>query len=481
MLPEWTVVGFSGHRKLAHPEAAARGIAEAIRRLTADRQPLAAVSSAASGADTLFVEAVAKARWPHLVILPFPKARFQQDFTPADWQRVEPLIDQATHVEVVAQEESPEQAYMEAGIQVADKADVMVVVWDGNKSAGLGGTGDVVEYARERKKPLFIINPETGNIEEERTGDLPKKFPPKGWDTDPRATVKKHFTDLDAVSEANAPTSRHLVLRIILFQIVASAIGLTALTFEDHEKHSLVHPLTTFAELVLLGIAFVLSLQHRKKHHEWMKSRISAEICRSFLATWDLRRRGEHSPRISVPGYAGLCRNLRLTRLLDPAPAPALETARDVYLKERLQDQLDYFSRKSKEALTVQKTLKGIAVFSTATATVLALVALTLLAVRDLALAGVPNAVITIPKYLSLLLPLASAAIFSLLITQDYSRRAVRYGQMAGMLEEAVRRLKTVRTWNTLAKIANETEEELLQEIVEWHSFRQFTGEPHSH
>jgi hypothetical protein len=65
------------------------------------------------------------------------------------------------------------------------------------------------------------------------------------------------------------------------------------------------------------------------------------------------------------------------------------------------------------------------------------------------------------------------------MITQDYSRRAVRYGEMASMLEDAAKRLKVVRTWNGLARIAVQTEEALLREIVEWHSFRQFAGEPH--
>ncbi len=60
MLPEWTVVGFSGHRKLAEPKAVAAGIHKAFERLAANGSPLATVSSAASGADTLFVEEVAR-------------------------------------------------------------------------------------------------------------------------------------------------------------------------------------------------------------------------------------------------------------------------------------------------------------------------------------------------------------------------------------------------------------------------------------
>jgi hypothetical protein len=36
-----------------------------------------------------------------------------------------------------------------------------------------------------------------------------------------------------------------------------------------------------------------------------------------------------------------------------------------------------------------------------------------------------------------------------------------------------------VTTWNSLARVATETEEELLQEVVEWHAFREFAGELH--
>ena len=85
----------------------------------------------------------------------------------------------------------------------------------------------------------------------------------------------------------------------------------------------------------------------------------------------------------------------------------------------------------------------------------------------------------TVLKHLSLLLPLVSTALFTLLVTQDYSRRTVRYGDMATMMEKAAKQLKMVRTWNGLARVATETEEELLQEVIEWHSFRHFAGEPH--
>ena len=469
MLPEWTVVGFSGHRKLADPKVAAEGICKALERLAANYSPLAAVSSAASGADTLFVEEVARRKLPCLLVLPFPKARFQQDFSSADWQRILPFIEYATRVEEVAGEQSAQGAYMEAGVMVADRADVMVVVWDGKPATGFGGTGDVVAYLRELRKPLIIVNPNSGEIAEERLEQLASKPPLTGWNENPRATVEQHFQELDETAQLHAPQSRHLVLRIILFQLAASAIEFIALAFGVHGH---VDELIMLAELILLGIAFALSLHHRKKHQEWMKNRIAAEICRSFLATWHLRR-ADYSPKISIRGFDRLCRNLRLVRNLDKMPLESLEAVRDQYLKERVEDQIAYFSRYSGKARRIDQKLKAFALLSTATAGLLLLMALIF------SFLNISGLVLTVPKYLSLLLPLASAAIFSLMITQDYSRRAVRYGEMAAMLEDAARRLKMVRTWNGLARIATETEEKLLQEVVEWHSFRQFAGEPH--
>ena len=34
-------------------------------------------------------------------------------------------------------------------------------VWDGEKAEGLGGTGDIVTYARQRGKPVVHIEPIT--------------------------------------------------------------------------------------------------------------------------------------------------------------------------------------------------------------------------------------------------------------------------------------------------------------------------------
>jgi hypothetical protein len=225
-------------------------------------------------------------------------------------------------------------------------------------------------------------------------------------------------------------------------------------------------------ELIFLGIAFGSSLQHHRKSHAWMKSRIAAEICRSFLAMWDMRRRTDHFPRLSIQGFDRMCRNLRLVRFLDKTPPLPLEQVRDRYLKDRVVKQIGYFEAKGRLARENHRKFKTAMLITTAAAMLCSL--LTFIH----ASMGITGLGLVIPKYLSLLLPLASAAFFLLLVTQDYSRRAIRYAEMVLLLDESKIRLDGVKTWSGLARIALETEEQLLQEVVEWHSFRQFAGDP---
>ena len=187
---------------------------------------------------------------------------------------------------------------------------------------------------------------------------------------------------------------------------------------------------------------------------------------------WHMRQ-ADYFPKISIQGFDPLCRNLRLIHVLDKTPPPSLENVRNEYLKKRVEHQIAYLSRHSASARLIYHKLKVFALFSTASATVLSLLALIF------SFLGISGLALTVPTYLSLLLPLASAAMFSLMVTQDYSRRAVRFAEIASMLEAAGKRLKMARTWNSLGRIAMETEEALLQEVVEWHSFRRFVGEPH--
>jgi hypothetical protein len=70
------------------------------------------------------------------------------------------LNGRAGHLEALEHTESTEAAHMEAGKVVVDRSSVLVAVWDGQPARGLGGTADVVAYARERGVPVTVVWPE---------------------------------------------------------------------------------------------------------------------------------------------------------------------------------------------------------------------------------------------------------------------------------------------------------------------------------
>jgi len=57
-------------------------------------------------------------------------------------------------------ERPSEEAFMAGGKAVVDGCDILLAVWDGKPAAGLGGTADVVAYAKESGKPIEVIWPE---------------------------------------------------------------------------------------------------------------------------------------------------------------------------------------------------------------------------------------------------------------------------------------------------------------------------------
>lgn len=53
--------------------------------------------------------------------------------------------------------EPSEEAFYAAGKAVVDACDWLIAVWDGEPARGLGGSADVVAYARNRGKVVHVI------------------------------------------------------------------------------------------------------------------------------------------------------------------------------------------------------------------------------------------------------------------------------------------------------------------------------------
>lgn len=457
------MIGFSGHRDLGDSTTVAAGVQAALDLLAGHHAPVAAVSSAASGSDTLFLEEVARRGIPFFLLLPFHRTRFEQDFVHDDWRRVEALLDQALDVQDLGDTDAPEEAYLETGVRVVDRADVMVAVWDGKPARGVGGTAEVVDYARDLGRPLIIVDPSTGSLTSERLERLRGAAGPAGWDGRPRQAVEQEFELLDQEAVRQQPKARQYFLYGILAHLLASIFAVLAFLESGIPVEALI-----FGEIVCLGLALAATWQHRRPHYTWVASRIGAELCRSFLAVWHLRGRARPVSAVGGSAVERLYRSLCLAWYLDRPEQQDFATARDHYLRQRVLNQMGYFERNLRKAGPTFTWLQGAAYVATLLA----------IATAGLALASAES-VRPLMKMSAAILPLVSAALLSVVVSQDYLRRKLRYSEVAAWLAAVARRLEATRTWHGLTRIAVETEEQLLHELLEWHSVARFAGEPH--
>lgn len=156
-------IGITGHQHLADGSAWAWVQRELVTILRGTAGPLVGISSLAIGADQIFADLVLQQGGALEVVIPFPG--YAQQFTEGrDAQEYERLLQSASGVETLQRDGSDEEAYMEAGIRVVNSSDMLVAVWDGQPSLGLGGTADVVGYAVRQEKRVVHLNPVTRAI-----------------------------------------------------------------------------------------------------------------------------------------------------------------------------------------------------------------------------------------------------------------------------------------------------------------------------
>jgi hypothetical protein len=135
-------------------------LADAVRRAP---RPLAGLSSLAIGADQLLASIVLDQGGTLEVVLPFPdyRSRLADE---RDAVRYDDLLSRASQVEVIPAQASDEEAYLAAGKRIVDRSSEMFAVWNGQPAADVGGTGDVVHYAREVGRLLTVFDPVTRTV-----------------------------------------------------------------------------------------------------------------------------------------------------------------------------------------------------------------------------------------------------------------------------------------------------------------------------
>jgi hypothetical protein len=156
-------VGISGHQSLKDPAGwgwVRRQMRDCLASLP---PPVVGVTSLAVGADTMFARLVLELGGSLEAVVPF--AGYEETFAEgADREMYWTLLGGAARVEVLEREGTDEEAYYEAGKRVADLSALLILVWNGEPAAGLGGTGDIAAYARRTQKPFIHLNPETRTV-----------------------------------------------------------------------------------------------------------------------------------------------------------------------------------------------------------------------------------------------------------------------------------------------------------------------------
>ena len=150
------IVGVTGHRVLP-PESLA-WVARVLDGTLADAS--VGVSCLAPGADSLFAQAVLVRGIPLVVVLPFADYATELD----DRREFDGLVARAQQVATLERVGTKEDAYLNAGRHLVDRVERLVAVWNGLPAVGVGGTGDVVEYARGIGRSVVHIDPTAQRI-----------------------------------------------------------------------------------------------------------------------------------------------------------------------------------------------------------------------------------------------------------------------------------------------------------------------------
>ncbi len=504
-LPRWLVVGFSGHRHLHGREEAVRGmVRDRLDALAARCPRLAGVCSAASGADTVFAEEMLARDADVSVVLPFGVERFARDFVgepPGSWDRARAVITAARHLDVVHRladdlagaapaasagaaatgggggaGDADAGAYFEATARTVERCDVLLAVWDGRPGAGVGGTATAVEYAERLGRPVVVCHPDTGAVRTLNDAGLPPPAPATDFDPyDARRQVQAYAGAVDRAAVRHAAGARATTRRTIYLHLAAATFGAVTLSFGLFRT---VQWVPSLAELCVLGAVSYLLSTRGTHYREWLPHRVRAEVCRTFLATWDVRRHPTltHEPRPALPGQPELFGQLRRLRQADRGPvADDLAAVRDAYLRDRVDDQLAHYRSKVEAAGRSLGFYRWAMSVGSRGATAATLVGFILIVSAGDRLPVVRRGV----ELLAAVLPLVATATNVLMISQESSRRARTYPRVIDELTRARAAVAAAPTWDALERAVTDAEELLLQELIEWQSFVEDTEHVH--
>lgn len=150
------MIGITGHQALS--PATRNLIRNAVSGELGGMRNFTVITSLAAGADQICAETALQAGGRLLVITP-ARDYIESFGDSVDLENYQRLLARADEVVTLSFIKPSEQAYWAAGQEIVHRAELILAIWDGKPAGGLGGTADVVQYARLKGKEVRVIWP----------------------------------------------------------------------------------------------------------------------------------------------------------------------------------------------------------------------------------------------------------------------------------------------------------------------------------
>lgn len=151
-------VGLTGHQDIGS-EADIVWVKDMLREQIEKYDVTNGISCLAVGADQIYAEILDAENIPFTVIIPCTgyETTFEESNELANYKR---LLSTAKVPFIRLNFPAPsEEAFYAAGKEVVNRSDIMFAIWNGKKAKGLGGTADIVDFAKQQNKKVVHINP----------------------------------------------------------------------------------------------------------------------------------------------------------------------------------------------------------------------------------------------------------------------------------------------------------------------------------
>ena len=482
-LPAVLAIGFTGHRGIPDETKSRQLICDFLQeRKLATPGIVYGLSSVAAGADLLFAESCLKLGIPLRVLLPVPEEYFRKDFDDATWLRAEQVLRKAVSVQVSVQvtgdNQIREERYYECGIETVQQSQLLVALWDGQPSRGLGGIEEIVSFARKMGRPVIWFHSETGEVrafheeaarkllhdhELDFLNHLPDAGITRAADS-PADLAWAWFRKIDRNASRFAPQVRRLASIPIVYTAAAALFSGVAAS----RGAAVPAWLAVSAALGITAAALPWALRLKRRQALWARTRTAVEVCRSVLALWGTPALYEVIGPEIIPELSGMLVSLNYLKMEDGARNKvSLEEFKQSYRRERLFNQIEYFSIYGARSDREGRTFRAVTWLCGGFAVVIA--AWWFAGKLGLGGAHALSGSKWLALVISALFQIATVA-GALVIVNDCNRRQQRYRELCDWLRGWDAQLDALRTWPSVLQVAARVEKALLVELLEWRS-----------